>query len=264
MNPSLPQLPNYDLHNHTVYCGHAEESATVANIITRANDLRLDCLGISEHLMGLSDLVPVRALQLEIEEKRENSRTRILFGVEMDLDPASAEGNWIVPDFDCDYIILSAHDFPQFDLDIPNTDRYLSPELQRRRLAGRWLQWYGRAIQRGGFDILGHPLREPINMGILSLYDPEVFQAALVVFQPAIDRGIAFELNNAYLAYLTTSNIMAGYVQLIRFLRDKGMKFSRGSDSHGIERVGATEGIVEVARAAGLTASDWYQPLMVG
>ena len=34
-------LPNYDLHNHTIFCGHADDNATIENLIARANELRL-------------------------------------------------------------------------------------------------------------------------------------------------------------------------------------------------------------------------------
>lgn len=254
-------LPNYDLHNHTVYCGHAEPSATVANLLARAREIGLEHLGISEHLMDLCDLPALRALEIDIRESS-SAQLPVLFGVEMDVDPTDPEGQWICPEFECDYVILSAHGFPQFDLDIPQTDRLLAPEFQRRRLAMKWLDWYGKAIQRGGCHILGHPLREPINMGILSLYDPELFQRTIEILQPAIDQQIAFELNNAFLSYLSTSPQFAGYIQLIRMLRDRGMKFSRGSDSHGAGKLGACDGIGETAEAAELTLCDFYQPLL--
>lgn len=252
-------LPEHDLHNHTVYCGHTDDDATVANLVHRANELNLTFLGISEHVMEADDAPMLMPL---VEDIREciSPHTRILLGVEMDADPADPLGRWVAPEFESDYVILSAHGFPRFDLGIPPEEKFLPVEKQRRNLARKWLDWYASAIHNGGMDILGHPLREPISNGLISLADDALFTAALDAFTPGIQQHVAFELNNAFLAFLSGTPQFRFYVALLVELKKKGMKFSRGSDSHGVCNLGGCEGICLTAEQAGLTRDDWLDP----
>lgn len=254
-DPSDIYLPPADLHNHTIYCGHAEPDATVSNLLARARETGLELIGISEHVMQLSDAHCIESICTELRQLRP---TNALFAVEMDIDPADPNGGWVTQSITCDYVILSAHGFPQFDLEIPASDRNLEPYLQRRNLAIKWLAWYSKAICRGGFQILGHPLREPLVMNIIDLTDDQLMEAIVRSFAPAIDQGIAFELNNAFLAALSISTQYDPYLAMAIRLRRMGMKFSRGSDSHGALKVGACEAIAGFAHDAGLTRDDWF------
>jgi histidinol phosphatase-like PHP family hydrolase len=252
-------LPRYDLHNHTIYCGHAADDATVANLVKRAAELGLSHVGISEHVMQPSDLPSIDKISHELHMLKPSGVTSLL-GIEMDVDPTDPSGDWVTHAIDCDYVILSAHGFPQFDLEIPESDRLLSQETQRKHLTLKWLQWYGNAVRRGGCEILGHPLREPIAMNLIDLSDPDLFERIVQTFAPAADQGIAFELNNAFLSTLSTSDNWAPYLELIVRLRAMKMRFARGSDSHSLLRVGSTDGIELVASAIGLKAADWLDP----
>ena len=247
-----PLLPSCDLHTHTVHCGHADPEATVLNILARASERQLRHFGISEHVMRAADVSCIEVIR---EEMRSAPATEVqhLLGVEMDIDPTDRDGHWVVPDIQCDYVILSAHALPQFDW-----DNDLAPKLQRNRLSRRWLGWFGNAVRRGGFTIIGHPLREPIAMNLIDLSDPETMELAFETFLPAIDQQIAFELNDAFMTALRPSIHFSGYLELLERLRDKGMKFSRGADSHSVLRVGACNGIAHVAREIGLEPSDWF------
>ncbi len=250
---AVSTIPNYDLHNHTVYSGHADEDATVLNVIARASELRLDHIGISEHVMQAHDVGRIETIRSEIDSLF-SMGAQPLLGVEMDIDPACPDGRWVCPGISCDYVIISPHAFPQFDLDIPSSELL---EVQRKVLIRRWMQWYRNAIERGGCAILGHPLREPLAMNLLDLSDPEMIELAIDTFRPAINQGIAFELNNAFLTALSSSSHYPAYLNIVSQLRAMGMRFSRGSDSHGTLRVGACEAIEEVANFLGFTSDDW-------
>lgn len=256
-------LPNHDLHNHTIYSGHANDDATVANIIDRANEAGLDYLGISEHLMQLDDLPYLRRVRDDIN-KLVPPGSQILFGVEMDADPADPQGLRILPDLECDYVILSAHSFPSFDLGLTESEKSLPPDLQRRHLAGKWLDWYGNAIAQPGIHILGHPLREPMTSGLILLNDIEFFETILPLFDRAIANGVAFELNNAFVSALVPTARFEGYAHLVRTLKARGMKFARGSDSHTAANVGACHGIALIAEAADLHKDDWLDASTLG
>lgn len=249
-------VPGHDLHNHTILSGHADDDATVTNLIARAKELQLGCLGISEHVMRVADAGVIHEIRQQLGHTR-TAGIEVLLGVEMDVDPADPDGGWVAPNVACDYVIVSAHSFPQFDLGVRESERSLPAMVQRQKLAMRWLDWYGRAIARGGMQILGHPLREPINMRLIDMADMEMREAAVAVFRPAIDHGVAFELNDAFLMYLDSVGLLEGYVQLMGQLREMGMRFARGSDSHGVAGLGACEGVTLVAETLGLQAADW-------
>jgi histidinol phosphatase-like PHP family hydrolase len=250
-------VPAYDLHNHTIYSGHSADDATVANVLMRAAELRLEAIGISEHVMQISDLASLEKIQAEVRDLIIPG-PQVLIGVEMDVDPEDPNGRWVA-DVRCDYVILSAHGFPQFDLEIPTTDTLLPPNLQQRNLGRKWMQWYGNALARGGSHIMGHPLREPMSMGIINLSDQEVFDAALVMFEPAIEQGIAFELNESFLAALAITVHYVPYLALAIRLKNMGMKFSRGSDSHGLAKLGQCTAISAFASEAKLGPEHWLQ-----
>lgn len=252
-------LPNYDLHNHTIFSGHANDDATIENLVARANDLHLDVLGLSEHLMNAEDEDVYLAFQ-EAARRHPPSATRVLIGVEMDIDPIDPSGRWVAPEVTGDYVILSAHGFPEFDLGLPEADLQLPPHVAQRRLAMRYLEWYGLAVANGRMHILGHPLREPLKMGLMDLADQEMMETSAAVFRPAAEMGIAFELNNPFLEYLDTVGMLKDYVNLIRRLRAMGMRFVRGSDSHSRATLGACDFIALAAAAAGLSATDWFDP----
>ena len=97
-------------------------------------------------------------------------------------------------------------------------------------------------------------------MNLMDLNDPEILEMSIEALTPAIDAGIAFELNNSFLGALSTSVHRAGYYQLLTRLHMLGMTFSRGSDSHEPSRVGGCEAIEQVARDLGLTPADWLDP----
>jgi histidinol phosphatase-like PHP family hydrolase len=252
-------LPNYDLHTHTVYCGHAEDDATVPNLIARAHDVGLAYLGISEHVMNIMDVDCLKAVRDDLDSIT-STGVRVLFGAEMDADTTDPAGIRVAPEVACDYIILSAHGFPRFDLEIPESDRQLPVDLQRRNLARKWLAWYKNAASQPGIHILGHPLREPVHMGLIPLQDVELFEEVVDAFLPAIDRGVAFELNNSFLDFLYGTHQYEPYTRLICELRKRGMRFSRGSDAHSAASLGASDAIARVAAHASLTPADWLDP----
>lgn len=253
---SAVQLPNHDLHNHTIFSGHSDEDATIDNLVNRANELQIDILGLSEHVMRADDLA-IYHQYLQDAHRHRSRGTLVLVGVEIDIDPADAEARWVVPDITADYVIMSAHGLPRATPAVMEAELELPLPARRRAIVARWLEWYGRAVSRGGMQILGHPLREPISMGLIDLADPETMEKAVDLFRPTASQNIAFELNDAFLRYLDATGLLREYVELIRRLHGIGIRFSRGSDSHAVDELGACEMIATAAAAAGLPDSAW-------
>jgi len=252
-------LPAYDLHMHTVYCGHAAEDATIENIVARARELRLEYVGISEHVCFLDEAPNLFAIDRDIRHVG-SENPRVLLGVEVDPNPLKADGSWVTHDLHVDYVILSPHRLPHVGLGASEVEDLRLSVEQRDKLGHAWLDWYGRCIEHGGMDILGHPLREPMALGLFSLRDPATVRRLVEIFAPAARQKIAFELNDAWLGTLAKTPAFEPYLELLQELHRQGMRFSRGSDAHSPANVGNCKEIAYVAKHLGLTSDDWLQP----
>ena len=74
---------DYDLHIHTAYCGHAPAAMNVPAILTRADELGLKTIAITDHVFCEDDLAkmlveiksldskPTQAYDFEIVELRQ-------------------------------------------------------------------------------------------------------------------------------------------------------------------------------------------------
>lgn len=257
-NPIFP-LPSHDLHCHTVHCGHAAETATVANLVARANELGLAFFGVSEHVFHAEEAAQLSLIDQEIR-RCHSPTTRVLLGVEIDPDPIRADGSWPTHDLHVDYVILSPHMLPRSGLGAGEFDRLRLTDAQRETVGWHWLDWYERCIARGGMDILGHPLREPMATGLFSLLNQRVWDRALEVLTLAAQSNIAFELNDAWLGNLALTPQFEAYVELTRELKRRGLRFSRGSDAHTPANLGNCREIAYVARQLDLSANDWISP----
>jgi histidinol phosphatase-like PHP family hydrolase len=252
-------IPSHDLHTHTIHCGHAAENATVPNIIRRANEIGLAILGISEHVFRAEEAGCLHQIDQEIR-RTPSPTTHVLLGVEVDPDPIRADGSWPTHDLHVDYVILSPHMMPRSGLGAGEFDRLRLTDAERQTLAMHWLDWYERCIDRGGMDILGHPLREPIATGLFSLLDERIATRAIEVLSLAARRNIAFELNDAWLGNLSATPQFRVYLEIMQELKRLGIRFSRGSDAHNINNVGNCSEVTSTARQLGLTANDWITP----
>ena len=249
-------IPSHDLHTHTIHCGHAADNATVANIIHRANEIGLAVLGISEHVFHAEEAGRLNLIDQEIRHTP-SPTTQVLLGAEVDPDPIRADGSWPTHDLNVDYVILSPHMLPQSGLGAGEFDGLHLTDAQRHTLGHQWLDWYERCIDRGGMDILGHPLREPIAMGLFSLLDDRIAKRAIEVLTLAARRQIAFELNDAWLGNLALTPQFRVYFEIMQELKRQGMRFSRGSDAHNVNSIGNCREVTSIARELGLTPNDW-------
>jgi histidinol phosphatase-like PHP family hydrolase len=188
----------------------------------------------------------------------------VLVGVEIDADPVKADGSWVAYPDQIDYAILTLHRIPVLNVGHWQFREMNVSEQERRYLGGVWLDWFEACVERGGMQILAHPLREPINLGMLSLTDDRTMARALEVLHKAANRSVAFEINNGWCGAVRNLGEFDEYVTLMRELKARGMKFSCGSDAHGVEHVGAREGIRQLTQAAGLEAGDWFDADTLG
>lgn len=251
-------LPAHDLHNHTTYCGHAAEDATVANLVERAEKVGLETFGFSEHVIFPEDVDRIARIRDDLARLEQGiPRVRILVGVEIDADPLNLDGRLVADPGPVDYIILSPHRIPEYGIGHWQFKSLALSRDEQLRLADVWLDWYAACIERNEVDILGHPFREPITLGLLSLKQERTFARILEILRRAAHLSLVFELNNGWAIGLQELGQFEEYVVLVRELKKCGMKFSRGSDSHGEADVGTCDGIRRLAREAGLEQHDW-------
>lgn len=252
-------LPLHDLHNHTVHCGHARPDATVAAMVARADAVGLACFGFSEHIVFTEHAERIATIRRELAEL-DLSRVgcRLLVGVEIDADPVAADGSWVAYPEALDYTILSLHRLPIYNVGHWEFQELKLSKAARRHLGEAWLDWFRLCVERPGIQILGHPLREPIALDLFSLNDDRTMARAFDILARAAERSIAFELNNGWPERLRELGEFDAYVSLVRGLKERGMKFSCGSDSHRLSQIGGREGILALAQAAGLEPTDWF------
>ncbi|MCC6729937.1 MAG: hypothetical protein IT208_11430 [Chthonomonadales bacterium] len=256
--PAPAWLPPHDLHNHTVHCGHAADDATVPNLVARAGALGLAWFGFAEHVVFAEDAPRVARVRADLEAlPQDGSGPRVLVGMEIDPDPLHLDGRWVAEPEGADFAVLSPHRIPEYGVGHWQFRDLALSAAETERLGGLWLDWYAACVERAEVDILGHPLREPITLGLLSLREDRTLERARGILATAARRGAAFELNNGWALGLERLGQYEPYVALVRDLRAEGMRFSRGSDSHGVIGVGAADGIARLARAAGIEPGDW-------
>src|SRR5262249_48660572 len=130
-----------------------------------------------------------------------------------------------------------------------------------QRLAGVWLDWYSAAIERAQRPvILGHPLREPLMLGLFSLREGAMLKRVLKRFEQVLHPGVVFEINDAWVGRLAQTTEYEPYVELVRAAKHEGVRFARGSDSHRADDVGRYDGLLRIVADAGLELSDWIDP----
>lgn len=256
-----PNLPAHDLHNHTVHCGHAAEDATAAALAVRAEEVGLAYLGISEHVIFAEEAGRIARVREDLARADlQGLSARVLVGVEIDPDPLRLDGSWVAEPLPVDYAILSPHRIPGYGVGHWQFHELGLSEGERRRVGERWLDWYEACVEHEDVRILGHPLREPVTLGLLSLREDRTLARALEILRRATRRGLVFELNNGWAMGLKARGDLEPYAALVSDLKAEGMRFCRGSDSHKLSDVGSAEGIRRLAQAAGLEPHDWLDP----
>lgn len=205
-----------DRHIHSTF---SDGRATVAEIAARAVELGLAAVAIVDHVRRDSGYV--RALVREVHETAERTGLPMLAGVEakvadldgsLDLAPDAARA--------ADLVVASVHRFPLAGrLVFPSE---LAPE-ECREIEYRLTM---AALERGGFDVLGHP--GGMSVRATGAFPPRHFADIIGACAAA---GVAFELNAAYHRGLRPV--------LAPLLTERGCLVSMGSDAHDVSEVGA-------------------------
>jgi HisJ family histidinol phosphate phosphatase len=269
--PGNPYLRDY--HCHTVYSGHSSPAATVENMVQAASESGLDVVAIVEHAPALPRGIPTDAWRHRRGEREHLDRIadsvealrprypdlRILIGAEIDADPWAMDGTLMVENFDrLDLILVATHVLPGgfgfwFEPVVVGDDDI------KARMVGDWFDWVEAIVRRDPVDILPHFGCEIAARHLIdSFADPLVTERVDRLAPVMAEEGVACELNESLL-YKLPHACAASYPLMLKRMRDHGVKFVCGSDSHAPVRIGHYAWVMELCDNAGLTMDDFAE-----
>lgn len=189
----------YDLHIHSCY---SDGSAKIEEIIKRASEKGLKAIAIVdhsvEHKFGLTE-AKARKRQDEIERFSAKYNITVLSGVECGI---LADGEIVLPDFKFDLIIASIHN-------------HLSTQEYYHRIL--------ECLRKNEFDVLGH-----LHSTLFGSVNGDL-KMDLGIIDMLEEREIALEINTGH------NSPPDDFLQLCR---GKKLRYSVGSDTHVLSRIG--------------------------
>ena len=247
-----------DLHNHTVYCNHAEGS--IDDYLSRAVELGIDIYGFSEHApmdfdegyrLGFDQMEAYR-LDIEAAKRKWSDRIDVRIAYEVDWLPGHMDER--VLNADVDYLIGSVHFIDKWGFDNPE---FLSG-WKNRDIDEIW-EAYFEAIEAmaksGLFDIVGH-----FDLIKVFKYLPkkDIRLMAKGALEAIKTSGMVLELNAAGLR--KPVNEIYPSPMLLEVAYELGIPITFGSDAHAPDQVGfGYESAVKAAQQAGYTQAVVFQ-----
>lgn len=207
------QLEKMDLHVHSHY---SDGAMSVKEAIQIAQTKGLSCLAISDHFTTSWKEALINTLKPgnfkyycdEIRRERAQANFRCLIGLEIDVG-----SNWD------DVLRVPFEWFEIIDFE------YVDSMILLQKIAS--------LIQ----NLKKRPIFTLAHNSYFNIANLEKFSEIL------LDNNIYFELNARYLAQLDENSI-----QRLRFLRDKGIQFTIGSDAHEPGQIGNTKEVISILR----------------
>ncbi len=200
----------YDLHIHSTY---SDGSASVEQIVKKAKEVGLKAIAIVdhsiEHRYGLDERKAKRR-QEEIEKCASKYDIDVLSGIECGI---KADGEIILPRFKFDLILASIHDF-------------LYAEEYYHRII--------ECLKNNDFDVLAH-----LHSTMFGSLNGRILEKDLEIVDLLIERDVALEINTAHSAPPS---------DFLELLSSRRIKYSVGSDSHSLKRIGDVSWGFEMAR----------------
>ncbi len=228
-------IPEYDMHVHTVLCGHAHESATIERLAAHADVLEMKLLCFSEHVHGPESLSHLEHIRKVVEAIQPACRCRLVVGAEVDVDPDHCDGRLVVPPPDyVEFVIGSLHFLPGTHL-LPPWDP-VPVEMSPEKIFQDWSNSFMGLTFNRRVNMIGHP-----GALIFNAVGPEYHSRIMRVMADAAKisaiRGQAWDFNNLIFAKLNDT-CRGLYWQVMQLARDAGVKLLYGSDTHNIASLG--------------------------
>jgi len=248
---------SYDYHIHTYLNGHSDPRQDVRTIIARADELGLERIAITEHIMETQDIDWVRQIRREAEQTP--AKCTVLVGAEIDADRYGAKGRLVYERRDeFDIVLGSMHWFPGTDI-MPHCMEM--PPMDRGELVRRWGEQLLGLAANELVDVIAHP-----GAMIGSCLKQEEFaEDVLDYFRQAAELSakhqIAWEMNRL-LGWKLTAGQREAYYRIARLAAERGVRLIYGSDAHRPEDIGSLRFVDEVVEKVGgwQVLADWRLP----
>ena len=264
---------DYDFHIHTIYSGHAASDMFVGNIIQNAADKELSHIAIVEHVPDISTFPSPEEGWYQLKNQRHQldaiieeiclhrddyPNLDVLTGAEIDADPFKRDGRLMLENLEgLDIVLAATHAFPGGEAFWFDTAK-LSDE-DKNTFFNEWLAWSAQTACNPAVQVFAHPGAFLAANHIIPSFRDEFLKK----FEPLLEtfrrENVAFELNE-----LTTHKIehvyAESYKDLVRLAKEKGVKFSIGSDAHSIAPIGVFNWVLELIEYAGITEQDLFMP----
>ena len=244
-NSSFFQKCDFHIHSNRSPCAKSEMS--VGSIVGACREQRIGLVGISDHIFSFTDTRILAQTRTELAEIE--APPKLFLGCEADVLDV---GKHLVTEemkSSLDFIAVSANHFHVDSVSAP-------PEGDARAAALHMLDMFRYACSLDFVDIVVHPMMivagpwDPNCMELLT--DDEINDALKLARQ----NDVAIELSPRSLA-------PEQYEFRLRFLslcRDKGLKFSIGSDAHHLCSIGRTDALEPLIRELGIGADEIWLP----
>ena len=200
----------YDLHIHSNF---SDGRASIDLIARKAKEKGLKVIAIVDHSLehkyGLNER-KARKRQNEIEKAKSKYDIEILGGIECGI---GADGEILKPSVEFDLVLVAVHEI------LPASEYYRRIEL---------------CIQNNDVNILSH-----FHSQMFCSLDGRNIAKDLEIVDKLIENDVAIELNSLHLAPPE---------DLLKLLPFRKIKYSIGSDSHTLERVGDVKWCLRMAK----------------
>jgi HisJ family histidinol phosphate phosphatase len=234
-------LPNYDLHIHTVYSGHSEESMYVRDIVEYAQKKSLQTIALTEHFRDpIMDAIHFEKISAEAAAMKSNSDSmRILTGMEADPN-YDRRGKIMGEEIETESlfpVLVGVHRCFTSSYGW-NEAREISKEEARREYAA-WFDTMEKIALLPQVQVFAHPGRFITKNGGITDFSGFVLKDFERLFLAMKEGNVAFELNESFLRQIEGSAFGKSYSQVVESAFEHGLFFTMGSDAHSMKNIGS-------------------------
>jgi putative hydrolase len=229
-------VPEYDMHVHTVLCGHAHESATIERMSAHAAVLKMKLLCFAEHVHCMGTLEELKQLRDKINAVQSACSCKLLLGAEIDCDEKLHDGSLVVniPEW-LDFVIGSIHfSHPEW------------PEVNEN-LFTHWQQSILGLSHNRKVDMIGHPGAFIFNADNWQKWRLGIYETFHQAAANSASIGQAWDMNNLTLHKLR-GRAREQYWKVMQIAYDKGVRLYYGSDSHHISSLGRIGNVMSILK----------------
>ena len=226
---------DYDLHIHTIYCGHAE-TMSIEVILRSADQAGLETICIADHIYSPNEISIPDKIRNEAAWYKTNCR--VLIGAEIDVSGGYCDGRLAcaVPE-GLDYVIAGIHYIPgpgNFPRSVADNN------LQPDELLGRWRTTMLGVFENPKIDTVAHPGRMIATALDLNDHFDDMLDIFKDVAPVAAKNNVLWEINE-HDRNKIPEEFHDKWYKIYEIALDAGVKLIYGSDSHFPHEIAVSE-----------------------